>query len=96
MWYTFVTGFCPAANTRTRFESHKCLFESFIFPLCSRRLVLCVLDKMRYKVTSSLVFFSVGLLSFLFLLDPKKYLHVQKKFVGIIIKKTMLDPYIEI
>ena len=59
-------------------------------------LVLCVLDKMRYNVTSSLVFFSVGLLTFLFLLDPKKHLHVEKKFVGIIIKKTMLDPYIEI
>ena len=51
---------------------------------------------MRYKVTSSLVFFSVALLSFLFLLDPKKHLHVENKFVGIIIKKTMLDPYIEI
>ena len=63
-----------------------------LFVLCV--LVLCV--KMRYKVTSSLVFFSVGLLSFLFLLDPKKHLHIEKKFVGIIIKKTMLDLYIEI
>ena len=65
-----------------------------LFVLCV--LVLCVLDKMRYKVTSRLVFFSVGLLSFLFLLDPKKHLHVENKFVGIIIKKTMLDHYTEI
>ena len=84
MWYTFVTGFCPATNV--------CL--NHLFVLCV--LVLSVLDKMRYKVTSSLVFFSVGLLSFLFLLDLKKHLHVEKTFVGIIIKKTMLDPYIEI